>query len=142
MAVARALTGHRRTRVVELVVSGSSHEQAAAEVGYRSRSAAWKAFHRALADREAEAIDEHRATEVARLDAVQAACWAEAVSGDVQAAQVVLRWIEARARVLGLDQPSRASTRPPSIIAARCEEEFAEALAATQSRNRDGGSEG
>lgn len=138
MAVAKALTEHRRTRVVELVTSGLSYEQAAAEVGYASRSAAWKAFHRALADREAEAIDEHRATEVARLDAVQAAYWAEAVSGDVQAAQVVLRCIEARTKVLGLDQPSRASTRPRSIIAPGFEEAHRAALAATQERNREG----
>jgi hypothetical protein len=108
MAVAKALTEHRRTRVVELVTSGLSYEQAAAEVGYRSRSAAWKAFHRALADREVEAIDEHRVIEVARLDAVQAAYWDEAVSGDVQAAQVVLRCIDQRSRLQGLDGPAKA----------------------------------
>jgi hypothetical protein len=141
MAVAKALTEHRRTRVVELVTSGLSYEQAAVEVGYRSRSAAWKAFHRALADREADAIDEHRALEVERLDAVQAAYWAEAVSGDVQAAAVVLRCIEARAKVLGLDQPSSASTKPRSIIAAGHEEAYRQALAATQSRQREAGSD-
>ena len=139
MAVAKALTEHRRTRVVELVTSGLSYEQAAAEVGFRSRSAAWKAFHRALADREADAIDEHRALEVERLDAVQAAYWAEAVSGDVQAAAVVLRCIEARAKVLGLDQPSRASTAPRSIIAPGHEEAYRQALAATQSGQREAG---
>lgn len=32
MAVAKALTEHRRTRVVELVTSGLSYEEAAAEV--------------------------------------------------------------------------------------------------------------
>ena len=45
MAVAKALTKHRHTRVVELVTSGLSYDQAAAKVGCRSRSAAWKAFH-------------------------------------------------------------------------------------------------
>lgn len=41
MAVARALTEPRCTRVVELVTSGLPYEEAAAKVGYRSRSAAW-----------------------------------------------------------------------------------------------------
>ena len=142
MAVAKALTEHRRTRVVVLVTSGLSYEEAAAEVGYRSRSAAWKAFHRALAAREAEAIDEHRVTEVARLDAVQAAYWDEAVSGDVQAAAVVLRCIEARAKVLGLLQPPRGSTKPRSIIAPGHEEEYAQALESTQERQRNGAGDG
>jgi len=77
---------------------------------------------------------------VARLDAVQASYWEEAVSGDVQAAQVVLRCIEARARVLGLDQPSSVSTKPRSIIAPGFEEDYTAALAATQGRQREAGS--
>ena len=128
--------------MVELVTSGLSYEEAAAEVGFRSRSAAWKAFHKALADREADAIDEHRALELSRLDALQQPIWERAVTGDFTAANAVLRIIEARMRLLGLDRPTKTSAGPRSIIAAGCEEEFAEALAATQSRNRDGGSEG
>ena len=142
MAVAKALTEHRRTRVVELVTSGLSYEEAAAEVGYRCRSAAWKAFHRALADREAEAIDEHRVLELARLDAVQAAYWAEAVSGDVQAAAVVLRCIEQRARLLGLDRPAKASSAWTSVIAPGREAEYAAALESTQERQRTDASAG
>lgn len=136
MAIARALTEHRRTRVVELVTSGLSYEEAAAEVGYRSRSAAWKAFHRALADREADAIDEHRALELSRLDALQQPLWERAVSGDVAAATAVLRIVEQRCRLLGLALPANPSAGPVSIIAPGFEEEYTAALAATQARQR------
>ena len=142
MAVAKALTVHRRARVVELVVNGANFDEAAAEVGYRSRSGAWRAFHRALADREAEAIDEHRALELARLDAVQASYWDEAVGGDVRAASLVLRCIDQRARLLGLDQPGRASTVAASVIAPGYEEAYAEALESTQERQRKGAGDG
>ena len=119
--------------------SGLSYEQAAVEVGYANRSGAYWAFHRALANPEAEAIDEHRALELARLDALQASYWAEAVDGDTKAAAVALRCIEARSKLLGLDQPAKASAGPASITAPGFEAEYVAALEETQGRQREAG---
>jgi len=49
-----------------------------------------------------EAVDDHRTTEVARLDALQAALWDDALAGDVAAVDAVLRIVVTRCRVLGL----------------------------------------
>ena len=46
--------------------------------------------------REAEAVNDHRALELERLDALQAGLWGRAVSGDVKAVNAVLRIIEQR----------------------------------------------
>jgi hypothetical protein len=104
MSVARAQTAYRRTRVVELVADGANYDKAAREVGYANRSGAFKAFWKALGEREAEAVDTHRALELTRLDALQRAVWEQAESGDVRALEAVLKIMDRRAKLLGLDQ--------------------------------------
>jgi len=88
-----------------------------------------------------KAIDASRITEVARPDAVEAAYWAEAVSGDVQAAEVV----RASARPGPRCSPGRVVAGPDqawSVIAPGHEQEYVVALAATQDRNRGESGEG
>ncbi len=46
---------------------------------------------------------ELRALEAARLDALQAACWPQAMRGDDKALRTAVRILERRARLLGLD---------------------------------------
>jgi hypothetical protein len=94
---------------VEAVAQGATYEAAAKQAGYASRSGAYKAFWKALDHREAEAVDDHRALELARLDALQVALWDDAVGGDVKAVNAVLRIIEQRSRLLGLDKPGSAT---------------------------------
>ncbi|MCA9241981.1 MAG: hypothetical protein KDA37_17340 [Planctomycetales bacterium] len=106
MATSRAIAAIKRTKVVEAVAAGATYDEAAEQAGYASRSGAYKALWRALGDRAAEAVDEHRAIELARLDALQAALWERAMTGDVKAAGMVLRIIEQRTRLLGLDKPT------------------------------------
>ena len=81
-----------------------------------------------------------------RLDRLQMGLWDRAVDGDVQAALAILKIIEQRCRLLGLEQPSwatrKASAGARSLVAPGHEEEYATALAETQGRNREGGSEG
>lgn len=104
MATSRAIAAIKRTKVVEAVAAGATYDEAAEQAGYASRSGAYKALWRALGDRETQAVDEHRAIELARLDALQAALWERAMTGDVKAAGMVLRIIEQRSRLLGLDK--------------------------------------
>ena len=105
MATAQAVAAVKRAKVVEAVAQGATYEDAAAQAGYASRSGAYKAFWKALDHREAQAVEDHRALELARLDALQVALWDDAINGDVKAVNAVLRIIEQRSRLLGLDKP-------------------------------------
>jgi hypothetical protein len=105
MATAQAVAAVKRAKVVEAVAQGATYEAAAKQAGYASRSGAYKAFWKALDHREAEAVEDHRALELARLDALQVALWGDALNGDVKAVIAVLRIIELRSRLLGLDKP-------------------------------------
>ena len=49
------------------------------DVGYQNRGTAWRAVHDSLNSRIAEAVTEYRELELARLDALQAAHWPQAV---------------------------------------------------------------
>ena len=52
-----------------------------------------------------EETDDLRQLEVERLDALNLAFWQEAMAGDVQAARLILRVVEQRSRLLGLESP-------------------------------------
>jgi hypothetical protein len=116
MATSRAVAALKRAKVVEAVADGATYEQAAERAGYATRSGAYKAFWKALDGREAEAVGEHRALELLRLDALQVGLWDRAVGGDVKAVNAVLRIIEQRARLLGLDKPESASAGSGSVV--------------------------
>jgi transposase-like protein len=98
----RALAAERRSRAVELAVSGSSYQAIADELGYANRGTVYRLVKNALEDREAETIDELRQLEVDRLDSLQAAVWAEAARGDISAIATVLKVLHLRAKILGL----------------------------------------
>lgn len=104
MATSRAVAAIKRAKVVEAVAEGATYEQAAKRAGYATRSGAYKGFWKAVDGRQADAVDEHRMLEVQRLDALQVAVWDKAVAGDVKAVNAVLRIIEQRSRLLGLDK--------------------------------------
>ncbi len=63
---------------------------------------------REIAERTGERVDELRTLELERLDALLAAQWEAAMSGDVRAADRVLRVSERRSRLLGLELPVRS----------------------------------
>lgn len=86
---------------------GLQYDDIAAQLGYASKAGAWKAVTTALKRREAEAVDELRQLEGMRLDALQAAVWPAAMAGDVQAVRAVVTISERRARLFGLDAPTR-----------------------------------
>jgi hypothetical protein len=106
-----ALAQWRKARVVELAVAGRPYAAIAAEVGFAHRATAYKTVQRALAERAVAAVDQLRRLELDRLDALQAASWESAMSGDLPAVNTVLRVIEARARLLGLLDGPRPLTR-------------------------------
>ncbi|MEI2641443.1 MAG: hypothetical protein V9G10_03685 [Candidatus Nanopelagicales bacterium] len=116
MATSRAVAAVKRAKVVEAVADGATYEQAAKRAGYATRSGAYKAFWKAVDGREAEAVDQHRILELQRLDALQVGLWDQALAGDVKAVNAVLRIIEQRSRLLGLDKPQLTPVESGSVV--------------------------
>lgn len=93
----------KRIRAVELLSQGLSYDEIARQVGFSHRGSAHRAVSKALDERAAADIDQLRDLEGSRLDALQAALWDTAMSGDVHATSTILRIIEHRIRLLRLD---------------------------------------
>ena len=110
---------------MELALAGHSYDEIALEVGYQNRGTAWRAVQDSLNSRIAEAVTEYRELELARLDALQAAHWPQAIAGSVRSADLVLRVIDRRTKLLGLDQPRIQDDRPQSLVVSAPEDDEA-----------------
>ncbi len=112
----KALADWRKCRAVELALHGKTYDQIAREVGYANRGTAHRVVRKALADRLVDNIDELREFEAARLDALQAALWDKAMSGDVRATAGILRIIDRRCRLLGLYHHKTVEESPRYLV--------------------------
>lgn len=101
---------HKRIRAIELALEGHSYDEIARQVGFSHRGSAHRAVYKALGEREVEAVDGLRRLELDRLDRRQASLWVRALDGDVGAVNVVLKVIDQRIRLLGLQAPKRADS--------------------------------
>ena len=100
-------------KCLELRSAGLSFREIARELKV-APATAYKAVARGLAAVNAgcrEQAQELRALEALRLDQLQAALWERATDGDVRAIDRILRIMERRARLLGLDEPERRETK-------------------------------
>ena len=97
----------RDARVYELRIQGNTFEQIASEVGYSGPSGAWQAHQRIKSEWIFESIEEARHLELMRLDELQVAVWDRAINGDLPAAHCVLKIMDRRAKLLGLDKPEK-----------------------------------
>ena len=113
----RALVAlQRQQQAVELRRSGRSYREIARQVGIGVASA-----HRlvagAMADVRsavAEDIVELRALELSRLDGLTVALWPKARRGELPAVDRVLKIMERRAKLLGLDAPVKVARTNPA----------------------------
>ncbi len=103
----------RQRRALELRRSGRTLEDIARTLGYRQRAGAYKAIASALQRTLREPAEALRNLEMERLDRLQVALWPRAVQGDVKAVDAILRIMERRARLLGLDMPQRREVASP-----------------------------
>jgi hypothetical protein len=96
----------RERRVIELRRAGATFDEIARQVGYTAPGTAYDAYKRAL-DRTLQMAgsEECRSQELDRLDRLQVAVWPSAMRGDEKAVANVLRIMDRRARLLGLDAP-------------------------------------
>jgi hypothetical protein len=105
MLSARAM----EVEAVRLRLAGMSYSSMSERLGV-SASSAHRAVLRSLARTAAdlgESADALRSLELQRLDALLAGLWPAASAGDPAAVSVALRVSERRAKLLGLDAPSR-----------------------------------
>lgn len=96
----------KETQIVALRAAGATWAEIGRVVGM-DRANAHKVGLRALRREHSEAVDDLRRTESDRLDRMQRAVWLEATQGDRTAIDRVLRIMERRARLFGLDAPQR-----------------------------------
>jgi hypothetical protein len=97
----------KEAQVVALRREGMTWDTIAQAVGYKDPSGAHAAYMRASARIVKEDVDAIRDMETERLDMLQGAYWRQAMMGDVPAGMQVLRIMERRAKLLGIDQPIR-----------------------------------
>jgi hypothetical protein len=127
----RALAAWRRTRAIELALAGYCYEDIAAAVGYANRGTAWNVIMEALRRETVEGVAHYRHVELARVDALQAAHWSAAMSGtDTKAAELVLRVIGQRIKLLGIEGPSDADGATRTIVISGGAGEYARDLQA------------
>lgn len=115
----------RELQAIEMRKAGLSYHQIAQALGYANKGGAYKAVHRALRKWGQPVTDEYRVLELARYDAITARLWNKAlgrpgrsggvnddgtvvepreeIEPDYNALQFVMRAMEGRRRLLGLD---------------------------------------
>jgi len=104
----RLEAAENQRKALELRKAGVTFASIAETLGYRGPSGAYRAVMSALRKTLQEPADEVRKMEAERLDALLLALWAQAKSGNQGAVDRVLRVMERRAKLLGLDMPTRA----------------------------------
>ena len=97
----------RELAVVELRRTGETWDRIARVVGYSNAAGAYKAYKRALLRTLQQPTEEMRDLELDRLDRLQRAYWKRAIEGETRAADFILRVIDRRAKILGLDAPQK-----------------------------------
>lgn len=96
----------KERKAIELRRAGYTYDEIAQAIGYADHTGARDAVTRAIRRATNEAgVGELRQQELDRLDRLQRSVWTNAIQGDLQAVATVLRIIDRRAKLLGLDAP-------------------------------------
>jgi hypothetical protein len=95
----------KENKVLELRRAGLTWQRIAEEVGYADHTGAYAAYKRALKRTQQQPADELRFAELDRIDRLQLALWPKAMKGDNASVNTIVRLMERRARLLGLDTP-------------------------------------
>jgi hypothetical protein len=122
-SAAKVQAAERRLQALELRKKGQTFAQIGKALGCSEQRAHFIVTQelQRLNRVRAEAAAEVARLEAERLDGLHAAFWDKAVGGDVDAANVIIKLANRRARLLGLDQPTsvnvnRAGAAPPAIL--------------------------
>ena len=102
----RVQSHERKLKALEMRKARASYAQIATALGV-PKSTAWKLVQSALKQTMQEPSDDVRKLELESLDRLQFALWQQATQGNHGAVDRVLRVMERRAKLLGLDAPVR-----------------------------------
>ena len=103
---ARVRARARRVEALSLRLAGLSYETIGDRLGI-SEEGARDLVNRTLERAESKVVDQERALENARLDRAQAAIWTKVIEGDLKAVDTYLRISQRRAKMNGLDAPTK-----------------------------------
>jgi DNA-binding transcriptional MerR regulator len=106
----------RALQALEMRKAGASFEQIRVALAYSDKGSAYRSVMGLLTKQTDEAAEPLRRLEVERCDKLQLAVWQDAVGGDLKAVDTVLRIMERRARLLGLDKPVKVEARIEGTI--------------------------
>jgi hypothetical protein len=95
----------KEIKVLELRRVGLTWVRIAEEVGYADHTGAYAAYKRAIKRTMQQPADELRTQELDRIDRLQVAIWPNAMKGDTRAILTIVRLMERRAKLTGLDMP-------------------------------------
>lgn len=95
----------KEIKVLELRRVGLTWVRIAEEVGYADHTGAYAAYKRAIKRTMQQPADELREQELDRLDRLQVAVWPAAMKGDTRAVATIIKLMERRAKLTGLDMP-------------------------------------
>ena len=97
----------KEAQVLKLRRVGFTFDLIAKELGYSHASGAQKAYVNACKRIVRSDVEEIRKEEQDRLDIAQTAIWQGVLRGDVPSVSALIRIMERRARLLGLDMPTK-----------------------------------
>ncbi len=109
----RADVARRRAEAIKLRLAGATYQQIADSDLYpdgAGRAFAFMDIKRALEESQREIHEDAallRTEDLLRLDRIMLAMWQRAIGGDVKAAEVVLKVIDKRTKLLGTEAPQR-----------------------------------
>lgn len=118
----------REQEIVKLRRGGLTWDLIGERLGIHLTTAQ-KGYERALARVVKEDVDAIRTLETERLDIAQSAIWGNVLKGDNPSIANLLRIMERRAKLLGLDQPTRIQAEVISYDADSIQAELARIIA-------------
>ena len=100
----------RSREVYELRLTGKKFSEIADICGYATASGAWQACKRFEEELVFESVEEIRQLELMRLDELHRSIWENALLGHLPSISSVLKIMERRAKLLGLDEPNKGKS--------------------------------
>jgi len=124
----------RAQRAHEKKLGGFSWDIVAQEIGYSSAEDARQSvkayLQRSVMRMSEQTRKESLDKELQRLDALQSACWDQALSGDLRAIETSLRIIGQRSKLLGLEAVSQTTVTNQTVLIRGNKEEYIKELKA------------
>jgi hypothetical protein len=97
----------KETEIVSLRRAGHTWEAISNIAGYKNPMDAYRIFQKALTRHLMPKLEELRLVEMDRVDALTLVLWGKAEEGDIKAIETIIKLMERRAKITGLDAPTK-----------------------------------